>query len=280
MVNVIDFDRRWIFLGMGLLVVGLYVLGARSAAPDNEYVDTYYDTIEALPANSIVMLSADFDPGSKAELLPMYQATIHHLMRKDIRIVNVATWPAGPPYTRTEFGRIPQQYGKVYGTDWIELGFLPGDDVAMAQIGNSIKSTFPSDDKRGDPVDSFEIMNDVGDKFGGISLLITMSAGYPGILEWLAQAGGRYDVAILAGTTAVQTSDLYAFYPSQLSGFIGGATGATRYLEMVGEETADLHPVRDDNQTRMMIQEWAHMFIVLLIIVGNVLYFAGRGKTA
>lgn len=278
MATVSNFDRRWIFLAMGVLVVTLYAAKSKSPAPQLEYVQAYYDTIEALPANSVVMLSADFDPASAAELLPMYQATIHHLMRKDIRIVNVATWPAAPPYTRTEFNRTAPQYGKTYGIDWVELGFLPGDDVAMALIGSSIGSAYSEDARKNEPLETFEIMNSLGDSFEGVDLLITMSAGYPGILEWLAQVGGRYSATILAGTTAVQTSDLYAFYPSQLNGFLGGATAATRYLELVAEQTPELVEARDINQNRIMIQEWAHMLILGLILVGNVLYFMGRGK--
>ena len=278
MAKVTDFDRRWIFLAMGVLVVGLYTMGAKSPAPRLEYVQSYYDVIEALPDGSIVLLSADFDPASAAELLPMYQATIHHLLRKDIRVVNVATWPAAPPYTRNEFNQITPQYGKLYGTDWVELGFLPGDDVAMAQMGGSLHSAFSTDSRQNKPLAELPLMGELGDSLQGIDLLITLSAGYPGILEWLAQVGGRYSMPILTGTTAVQTSDLYAFYPSQLSGFIGGATGATRYLELVSDQTLEMVPTRDINQNRIMIQEWAHMLILLLIVVGNVLYFAGRGK--
>ena len=278
MANVTDFDRRWIFLAMGVVVVSLYVMGKAAEMPVSEYVQSYYDTIEALPEGSIVMLSADFDPASAAELLPSYQGTIHHLLRRDIRIINVATWPAAPPYTGTEFDRIAPQYGKQYGVDWVELGFTPGDDLAMGQIAQSVQSTFAEDDRLGEPTGSFPIMADVRDSFGGISLLITMSSGYPGILEWIAQAGGRYQVPILSATTAVQTPDLYAYYPSQLAGFLGAATGATQYLQLVGEQTEDVHASRDTNQKRMLIQSFAHLLIILLIVIGNALYFFGSKR--
>ena len=278
MANVTDFDRRWIFLAMGVVVVSLYVMGKAAEMPVSEYVQSYYDTLEALPEGSIVMLSADFDPASAAELLPSYQGTIHHLLRRDIRIINVATWPAAPPYTGTEFDRIAPQYGKQYGVDWVELGFTPGDDLAMGQIAQSVQSTFAEDDRLGEPTGSFPIMADVRDSFGGISLLITMSSGYPGILEWIAQAGGRYQVPILSATTAVQTPDLYAYYPSQLAGFLGAATGATQYLQLVGEQTEDVHAARDTNQKRMLIQSFAHLLIILLIVIGNALYFFGSKR--
>lgn len=282
-----DFDRRWIFLAMGVVVVGLFALDRPSEMPVSEYVQSYYDTIEELPENSIVLLSADFDPASAAELLPTYQATIHHLMRRNIRVVNIATWPAAPPYTRENFDAIAPLYGKSYGTDWVELGFKPGDDVAMGAIGQSIRSAFNNDARESKPVGDFPLMQEVGAQMEGIAVLITMSAGYPGILEWIAQVGGRYQVPILTATTAVQTPDLYAYYPTQLSGFAGAATGATQYLQLVTDgaeipmaegDTEGLVGVKENNQARMLIQAGAHMLILLLIVIGNVLYFTSKGS--
>jgi len=286
-----DFDRRWIFLAMGVLVVGLWAVGGGADMPVNNYVNDYYATIEALPEGSVVMLSADFDPASAAELLPTYEATIHHLLRRKLRVVNVATWPAAPPYTRAAFDEIAPAYGAEYGVDWIELGFKPGDDVAMAQIGQSVRTIYSTEDRNGERLDGHPIMASVGDALAGVELLITMSAGYPGILEWIAQVGGRYDMTILAATTAVQTPDLFAYYPSQLAGFCGGATGATMYLQLVADsadpEFVAAEPVaqklvdtKTNNQKRMVIQMYGHLLIILLIIIGNVLYFRGRKAVA
>jgi hypothetical protein len=244
----------------------------------SEYVDNYYATIEALPPGSTVMLSADFDPASAAELLPAYTATIHHLLTRKLKVVNVATWPAAPPYTREEFRRISPDYGAAYGEDWISLGFLPGDDVAMGNIGQSLRSAYPKDDTEDRPYDEFPILQGLGDNMAGIDLVITMSAGYPGILEWIAQVGGRYEMTILAATTAVQTPDLFAFYPNQCAGFLGAATGATRYLQLVDELTGGaVEEPKLKNQRRMMVQSWAHMLIIALIIIGNLIYFFGGG---
>lgn len=291
MAQATDLDRRWIFLAMGLLVVVLFAFGISAPMPVSRYVDDYYATIEALPEGSIVMLSADFDPASAAELYPTYQATIHHLMRRGIRVINVATWPAAPPYTRKAFDAIAPAYGRQYGTDWVELGFKPGDDVAMAQISQSVKTTYPRDDRDGTPVDQLPLMAEVGDSFEGISLLLTMSSGYPGILEWIAQAGGRYSMTLLAATTAVQTPDLFAYYPTQLAGFCGGATGATQYLQLVADSSGpatvvdqapldELVEVKETNQQRMVIQMYGHLLIIGLIVLGNVLYFRGRKAVA
>lgn len=271
-----DFDRRWIFLAMGVLVTVLFALGSEDELTRSEYVDKYYSVIDALPKDSVVMLSADFDPASAAELLPAYTATIHHLLLRGLKVINVATWPAAPPYTRKEFREIAPLYGAEYGKDWVALGFLPGDDVAMGNIGQSLRSAYPADDIDDTPYEQLPILSGVGDNMDGIDLLITMSAGYPGILEWIAQVGGRYEVPILAATTAVQTPDLFAFYPNQCVGFLGAATGATRYLQLVNDLTDGA--VAEDlkrNQKRMMVQSWAHMLMIALIVIGNLIYFFG-----
>jgi hypothetical protein len=44
-----DFDRRWIFLAMGAVVVGLYASKISADLPRSPYVDSFYETIEELP---------------------------------------------------------------------------------------------------------------------------------------------------------------------------------------------------------------------------------------
>jgi hypothetical protein len=275
-----EFDRRWIFLAVAAVIVGLYAFGGTEPLPPAESVQRYYDAIEALPERSIVMLSADFDPASAAEVEPMMDATIHHLFRRNLRIVVVATWPAAPPFSRDAFRSIAPQYGKTYGEDWVELGFLVGDDVAMGIIGQSLRSAYPNDLLSKAPYDSFPLLRDIGDSCRGIALLISISAGFPGVLEWIPQVSTRYGVPILSGTTAVQTPSLYPYSPKPLLGYLGAATGATQYLQLVAEGTPALVPMRDENQRRMVAQGWGHLLVVALIVVGNVIYFRTRRRPA
>ncbi|HZM00060.1 MAG TPA: hypothetical protein VFD43_07385, partial [Planctomycetota bacterium] len=261
---------------------GMYAAGLKGDLPGSPYVDSFYRTVEELPAGSVVLLSADFDPASAAELLPMYTAVIHHLFSRELRIVNVATWPAAPPYTSQEFARIAPRYEAVYGEDWVELGFKPGDDVAMGIIAQSLENAYPTEARDKRPYDEVPLLRDVGEGLSGVSLLVTMSAGYPGILEWIAQVGGRYDVPIVCGTTAVQTPDIFAFYPRQVRGFLGAATGATQYLQLVAQVVPDegVRETMETNQGRMLVQSWAHVLIIGLIVLGNAIYFSGRGAKA
>jgi hypothetical protein len=272
-----NLDRRWIYLAMGLLVVGLYASGVMAALPVAEPAQRYHDAIEALPEGSIVLFSADFDPASAAELGPMYDATLHHLFRRNLRVISIATWPAAPPYSRRAFSTIAPQYGKVYGRDWVELGFAAGDDVAMGLIGQSLRY-FSRDELNQAPYESFPLLREVGDSCHGLSMLVTISAGFPGILEWIPQVVNRYDLPVVCGTTAVQTPSLFPYYPNPLVGYLGAATGATQYLQLVAEGTPAMAGARDENQRRMLVQQWSHILIIGLIVLGNVAYVLGRRR--
>ena len=280
MAGLLEFDRRWIYLAMGLLVLGLYAFGKSKPLAPGPESQRYFDTIEALPEGSIVLFSADFDPASAAELKPMFHATLHHMFRRKLRVVSVCTWPAAPPFARQAFREIAPQYDKLYGRDWVELGFLAGDDVALGQIGQSLRSAYPRDMVNKAPYDDFPVLRDVGDSCRGLSLLVTISAGFPGILEWIPQLTSRYGVPVLAGTTAVQTPSLDPYYPEQLLGFLGAITGATEYLQLVAPGTPAMDELRDECQRRMLVQEWSHVLIIALIVLGNVAYFSSRRRAA
>lgn len=269
-------DRRWIFLSIGLLVLALYTLGKGNPLPVEQPAQDYFDTIEALPEGSIVLLSADFDPGSTAELQPMFDATVHHLFKRNLRIISTCTWPGAPPIARATFNKIAPQYDKHYGTDWVELGFLVGDDVAMGLIGQSLRSAFPTDFRNNALYQSFPLLRDVSDSSRGISLLITISAGFPGILEWIPQLVTRYDVPVLAGATAVQTPSMVPYYPVTLKGYLGAIIGATQYLQVLVQTVPAVESILVESQRRMLVQSWAHVLIVALIAAGNVIYFRSR----
>src|SRR5262249_52238169 len=128
--------------------------------------------------------------------------------------------------------------------------------------------------------DSFPLLRDVGDSCHGIAMLVTISAGFPGILEWIPQVCSRYSVPVISGTTAVQTPSLFPYYPNQLAGYLGAATGATQYLQLVAKATPALDEMRDENQRRMLVQQWSHMLIIGLILLGNVAYVLGRRRGA
>lgn len=254
-------DRRWIFLMIGLLVV-LPLLTGFHIAPvrPGSRARGFYEAIQKLPPGSTVLLAGDYDPGTIAENYPMHLAAARHLMSRNIKIVAVELYPGGPPLADRVLSIAGREYGKRSGIDYVNLGFKSGNEVVMSQMGSSIPTTFPTD-RAGTPVSRIPVMKGI-ENFSQIRLLVSISAGFPGTKEWVQQIVSRYHVPMVAGVTAVSAPEYYPYLQAgQLQGLLGGMAGAAEYEQLV--QAPGL-------ATRGMdAQSLAHIFIALMIILGN-----------
>ncbi len=108
-------------------------------------------------------------------------------------------------------------------------------------------------------------------KLSDFDFIYNLSAGYPGTYEWVQFAVDRFHVPVGAGNTAVQAPLVYPYLNTgQLSGLLGGMKGGAEFEKLVG------HKARAT--LSMVSQTAAHIFVILLIVVGNIAYFATRGK--
>ena len=100
LASIASLDRRWIFLAVGLLVILPLAFGFHIAPVEpSPRSRGFFDAIEKLPEGSTVLLSGDYDPSTIAENYPMHLAAARHLMRRNIKIIALALYPAGPPLT-------------------------------------------------------------------------------------------------------------------------------------------------------------------------------------
>lgn len=265
-------DRRWIFLLTWIFVLfpltnplGLPVVIGRDSTRWKQYIDD-------LPDGSVVLVSMDFGVSAMPELYPMTVATMHQLWQRDFKIVVVAFWNQGPLVFDTLLGEMkPEEtYGVVYGTDWVELGWIPGAETGMAALGNDIWAACPRDYLQKNDVSSFPIMQNIK-KATDVDLIISIESGTPGLTEWLRQWNDPYGVKIIVGCTAVSVSGMIPFRDSgQLSALMPGLSACAEYEKLVGRAGLAIAGVDAISMT--------HLLLVLLVIVGNVAYFATRGR--
>lgn len=265
----LEIDRRWIFLAVGLTVlIFLKIPVTLKYVPNNKTLGVY-EAVQNLEPGSIVYLAVDYGPSSQAELLPMHEALVRHMLRRDLRIIAGSVWESAPPMSDRVFTSVTQDMKedgveKKYGIDFVNLGFKAGQDVAIAKIGSSIPETYTKD-YRGTPVEEIPMMEGVKN-FEQIALLCNLSSGAPGARQWLQQVQTRYDVRMVAGVTAVMAPDLYSFYQSeQIEGFLGGLVGAAEYEHLI--ESPGLA------MAGMNVQSITHFLILGFVIMGNVIYF-------
>ena len=254
-----------------------------------------YDAVEQVPDGGKVMLAFDFDPASEGELGPMATSFVRHLCERwkqqkadgkpTVKLYFIALWPVGPQMIDDTIEKvIKADYPEmVYGEDYVNLGFKPGGEGVIKVIVTDLRSLY-STDSLGTNIDQIPMCRDV-ENVQNMDLVINISAGSPGTKEWVQYAATPYPdkIKIIAGCTGVQAPQLYPYIPAQLPGLLGAIKGAAEYEALVNENY-DQKKGREtpakylEGKRRMGPQLIAHVLMILLIILGNVVFFMGRSR--
>ena len=264
-------DRRIIFILIALSVIiplSLRLIfpnpvGAEPSRDMFEYVDT-------LPEGSDVLLSFDYDPSTMPELQPMAIAIVTHLMNRDANVVGMALWPQGASLGQDVMSSVADSLGKVQYEDWCNLGYKTGGGIMIVRLGSSMEAVFPTD-RDNLPWEEIPMLEHISD-LTSFDLIITLSAGDPGVPAWVMMAGDRFGVPVGGGCTAVSAPQFYAYLQTgQMVGLLGGLKGAADYETLVG--------IPDGRAIEGMApQSIAHLVIMSFIIIGNLAYFSQKRK--
>jgi len=264
-------DRRWIFFALAFTVTFPLLFPLRLKIFTTRESETFYQVVDSLPEGSVVMASFDFGPSAAPELLPVAESFIRHAFRKNLKVLTLALWPDGLPLSQDTPDKIAKEMNKVYGEDYVTLGYKSGIVSVISQLGESIHQTFPQD-ARNQPVESLPLMKRVKN-YQDISLTCILAAG-TSIDWWIAVANGRYKEKLVASTTAVMASDYYPYLQTeQILGLLGGLKPAGEYQKMVNQENT-LQMIR-----MLDSQSMVHLLIIFFVAIGNVGYlFSIRKK--
>ncbi|NOX56166.1 MAG: hypothetical protein GXP27_17330 [Planctomycetes bacterium] len=280
-----NLDRRWVFLMMLLAVAVPILFRAQFPERPTGLARAVFDEIEKLPAGSRVLLAFDFDPASEGELGPMATMVVRHCCEKKLKMYFIALWPVGPQMIDDVIHKVilsdfPEL---VYGEDYVNLGFKPGNEGVIKVIVTDWKQLYTTDD-RGTNIDQIPMCRGI-ENIQSMDLVINVSAGYPGTKEWVQYAATPYPdkIRIVAGCTGVQAPLLYPYIPQQLPGLLGAIKGAAEYEELVvqkydrkkGRQPAAKY---QEAKRRMGPQLVAHLLMIGLIVLGNVVFFMERSR--
>ena len=262
-------DRRIIFALIALSVIIPILKGIGLPVRVSEEVERLYEAIEALPPGSKVLISLDYDPATFPEVYPMNLAVVRHLFRKDLKVVAMALWPMGPSLGEMAFDIAAEEYGKEYGTDYVNLGYKIGGIAVISRVATAMREIYP-EDQLGTSIDELPVMDGVTG-FKDFKFVLDFSAGDPGVPYWVMIAASRYHMPLGAGCTAVSAPNFYPYLDAgQLVGLMGGMKGAAEYEKLVGESGLAT--------SGMDAQSIAHVVIIFFIVFGNVMYFTAKRK--
>lgn len=278
-----NLDRRWIFLLMLLAVSIPILLQLKFPEKPTGLAQNVFDEIEKLQPGDKVLLSFDYDPASEGELGPMATTFTYHCARKGLKLYFMALWPVGAQMVDDNISKVILKDfpDLVYGEDYVNLGFKSGNEGVIKVIVTSFRELYTTD-ARGTAFDNIPMCKDIN-SVQDMDLVINVSAGYAGTKEWVQYAVTPYPdkITLVAGCTGVQAPLLYPYIPEQLPGLLGAIKGAAEYEQLVvSKYKLEDQPKYGEGKRRMGPQLVAHLLMILLIIVGNIVYFIDKKKEA
>lgn len=278
-------DRRWIFLLMlwSVLVPIYYVGVTGQTLPEvpSALAEDTFNEIERLQPGDPVLLAFDYDPPSAGELAPMATAFTRHAAEKQLKIYFIALWPLGAQMIDDTINRVlkPDFPNLVYGRDYVNLGYKSGGEAVIKVILTNLRELYTTD-TRGTAVEQIAMMAGIRN-VQQMKLVVNVSAGAPGIKEWVQYGVTPYpNLRLVGGVTGVQAPLMYPYIPRQLRGLLGAIKGAAEYEQLVlakyGGPNPD--PKYQEGLRRMAPQLTAHVLVIGLILVANVLFVIDRRR--
>jgi hypothetical protein len=258
--------RRWVFLGLAVVVIIAMLIPVSTEVTVSPYTQRMYDYIDSLPQHSVIMVSFDHEASSQPEIRPLSVCLLRHAFSRGLKLVGVSFLSEGSVIGYRMMEQVANEYGREYGVDYAYLGFRPQVQAAILAMGESIAGLYPHD-YFGKPLDSISMLSGI-DSLANISAVISIADGNF-TTHWMEYGKAQFNVPIIAGVTAsmVTTYDPY-LGSGQLSAMVGGLRGAAEYERLLN--------LRGAGQRGMLAQSATHLYLILLILIGNVIYFKAR----
>jgi len=278
LVRFESLDRRWIYLVMALAVTGALLSGLYFPDRPSDVVRPVYEHIEALPSGAPILLSLDYSPSSAPELEPMAEALTRHALLKGQPLCFISLWPTGNNMIARVVSRICTEEfpDAVEGRDWVRLGFQAGGEMLVNSLRDSLSARYELD-MGGTPLSDLPALASV-QGLGDFGLILSLSAGQPGLKEWILYAGDVLDVPVAGGCTGVGAPQFFPYYPLQLVGLLGALKGAAEYEAALAEGYPDDMPPVMRATRGMGPQAVAHAVIVAFILLGNLAILVARRR--
>ena len=262
-------DRRWIF-GFQVLVFVVSILNPVGLALEvSGSTRQTFELIDSLPAGSIVWFGVDYEPANRAEIEASAIALFKHCMKKDLRVVAASMWAPGGSQMDSLIRSVSDQFeDKVYGVDFLNLGYRPGGQVFLQQLTEDISTAVLGIDHYGNPVSQYPLGKELK-TIKDVSIIVSFAIGSPGFREYIKVVTDPYKVPIIAVLPAVSIPEAMPMVNShQISGILGSLRGGAEY------EKISSNPGKA--MTGMDAQSFMNLTILLFIVLGNVGYFAQR----
>lgn len=251
------------------------------AAPD---VAQFYNSIESAPAGKPVLVVYDWDATRSAEMSVLAQAVMRHLMSRHAQFVTVSTVPQGPGFAQQVIRTISEDtstnYGYTYGTDYLVLGYIPGNEAALRSAVDDFSAVLPLDYINQQRLSTFSVLQ--GGKIkgaGDFGLVVDLASDESELRNWIEQVGARTQVPIVAAVPQGldPVARTYRNVPGAgLKALISGTAGSLAYNRQLVQSGKSLGQFNNTALTDRLNAQSVAQLLVSIVIVAAFISMATR----
>jgi hypothetical protein len=232
-----------------------------------------FNYVETFGPETKIICAFNIPVGYMGDINPGAIAMFHHLFRLGVQLYIVGFNVDGVMVVLENHilpKANPEDYGYVYGEDWVNLGYVAGGDIAWSTFAAEIRSAVQYD-KKGTSIDDIPMMEGI-ETLTDFDIILEIGGDYA--VQTVSFWADPYKLPyITVHAIGPLQRTLEPFYRSgQLKEFIAGVTMGAEYEKLVGVPGRALATI---DALSLSIS-----FLLIMIIGGNILFLmtGGWGK--
>jgi len=233
----------------------------------------FYDTLQALPANSAVLLAFEYDPSTAGEMDLQAKAIVNHLSKRHVKIIALSTLETGAPIARRVLDDATHNTPSyVYGTNYVNLGFLPGHEAGLSNLATSGFPATLQDVVLKQSLAQISVTENIK-TLRDLQMIIVLAGTEDALKVWMEQVQPRAGVPIVAGVSAAVEPRARAYRDTptqQLRAVMSGLVGAAQYEVLANQPGLALISVN--------VQTFAQYTLVAIILLGNLVFWIQKAR--
>jgi len=265
---------HWFWIGLLLAVMILIPILHPLGLPITTTpwtVDAYNAIINA-PDDKVIIWEDLWGLGATAAAEAAHTAVMRILFANNKPFIMYSEAPDNPQlqqYITEKVLKTAEAQGKVYGVDWVQLGFIASGEAAIVSVAENLHSAFKTD-YFGTPIDKLPLMAKVHN-YNDMGLIISSFGSTTWIESSVRQWYIKYNLPIVSYTMTGGATISVAYYPNKgVVGIIEGGRGGAE-LEYLGK-------VYGIAQSQTDAKTLSFITIAAVIVIGNISYFGSRGR--
>jgi len=262
-----NISRRFVFAVLIVIVVIPLLFPFPLPVPVGQHARNYYNVIKSLEPRSVVLYGLEVSTRD-AENYPQEVATLRQLKEQKAVVIFYnffQTSSMGTIWGYEDAGYLELKYG----TDYVHLGFVPGEEATLASFVLDMVGVKPVDHFQ-NPTTTMPIFQYVH-TINDVDLVIGSGGGMPGPNSWAKLVIIPYNKLGLLAVTAGQSTTMYDYLRMGVyKGALLGQRGCVEYETLIGQA---------GRATQLFAPLYlAHIVLIGLMVATNVAFWYRLSK--